>query len=69
MMHKSHRMHTDTRLSASPLPLASADQGGSVVLPVRLALVIESLLGGGPNGFTGRGLPLPLLFRRMLDST
>jgi len=40
-----------------------------VVLPVRLALVIESLLGGGPNGFTGRGLPLPLLFRRMLDST
>ena len=53
-------------LSPSPVPL-SPDQAGSVVLPTPVAMISESLLGGGPNGFTGRALLL--LFRRMLEST
>ena len=68
--HHFNMGRSDARLSTSPFPAASADQGGSVELPVRLGPpVIESLLGGGPNGFTGRGRLLLLLFRRMLDST
>ena len=67
MTRKTCLVWARTRLSPSPFPPGSPSQGGSVALPMRL--VSESLLGGGPNGFTGRGRLLLLLFRRMLDST
>ncbi len=54
-----------THLSPSLVALGPA-HAGSVWLPAPPPMVRESLLGGGPNGLTGRAA---LLWRRMLDST